>query len=935
MPLTAGTRIGPYEVVSLLGVGGMGEVYRARDARLGRDVALKVLPDLFAEDAERLARFRREAQVLATLNHPHIAAIYGLEESPAEVGASRPMRALVLELVEGETLAEHIARRAGPSGPSGLPLDEALPIARQIADALEAAHEQGVIHRDLKPANIKITPDGVVKVLDFGLAKLAGPPEGGHYVQNGRSVRLQPDLSQSPTITTPAMMTGVGTILGTAAYMAPEQAKGRPADKRSDVWAFGCVLFEMLTAKRAFEGEDVSDTLAAVLRGEPDWIALPTSMPASITALLRACLTRDRRKRPGDVAAIAFVLDHGSELVRQPPVAGVVPHITQSRSRLLMYSATAAILAIGVTLVGIRLWMPSPTPLPVTRFEIQPPPGDVFPGANSIPRFAVSPDGRSVAFEAGPQGRGPFRLWIRRLASIEAQPLGPPATTSDVAIQSMFWFPDGRTLGFFDEINHKLKQIDVQSGVVQSLVDVQGNQFGGSVNGDGTILFSSVATKGLLRVSSNGGIPAQVTTLDSARHETMHLWPRFLPDGRHFLYHVQTQERGDWGVYAGSLDSPDRTLVVRSEAMAEFAPPDRLLYVRGDSLVADTMDMNTFQPAGQPVLVAQPVFATPQGRVGFSVSNTGVLVHATGGVLTSGGGLARVLTWIDRDGREEPVGAPVRSYTYPRISPDGTRLALDIRDQENDIWVWDFLRKTLSRLTFGPSFDRSPVWTPDGKRIIFASGTPLNLFSTAADGTGTPERLGESTNDQLPSAVSPNGAQIVFNENTGAASQDLRTLALDAGHRVKTLLQIPSAQRNGTISPDGRWMAYESFESGQAEIFVRPYPDIEKGRWQVSTNTGRQPVWARDGRELFYVSLDTLMAVRVESAQAWTASTPRALFPLPSFNTVRATGVTYDISPDGRRFLVLKPTANEQAASAHPVVIQNWLEELKRLAPAN
>jgi Tol biopolymer transport system component len=923
MTLSPGTRLGAYEIAALIGAGGMGEVYRARDTRLNRDVALKVLPEVFAADPDRLARFKREAQLLASLNHPHIAVIHGLEDS-LSTGSGQAVQALVLELVDGETLADRIAR-------SPIPLDEALPIAKQIAEALEAAHEQGIIHRDLKPSNVKVTADGAVKVLDFGLAKLTDTAG----VMSGVS---RPEVTASPTITSPAMMTGMGTIIGTAAYMAPEQAKGRPADKRSDVWAFGCVLYEMLAGKRAFEGEDVSDTLAAVLRGEPDWSALPRELPASITAVLRASLQRDRKKRPADAAAVTFVLDHASELA---PTAA--PHAAASkerRPRLLAVAGVAAVAAAAVTLIAMRLLTPAPQNMEVTRFLIDPPPGGAFTGSNLIPRFAVSPDGRSVAFEAGPSG-GPFMLWVRRLDSVDAQPLRLTEVAQNNSIQGLFWFADGRTIGFFDESNGKLKKVDAQTGAIQTLAGVTSNQFAGSANADGTIIYSSAATKGIIKVSSTGGSPAQVTTVDSTRQELMHLWPWFLPDGRHFLYLSAPADRREWAIFVGSLDSAERRLLVHADSMAEFAPPDQLLYVQGDTLFTHTMDMGGLQLVGEPVLVTQPTFVTPQGRAGFSVSNTGVLVHATGPGLLGGGGAIRSLTWVSRDGKEESIGAPDRSYVYPRISPDGTRVALDTRDADNDIWVWHFVRQTLTRLTFSPEFDRFPVWTVDSRRVLFSSGSGAdqNLFAVAADGTGTPERLTNSPNAPAPTSTSPDGAQVVFHENAGMGTQ-LNLVELGGSHRVEPLAHSrPGTKRNGMISPDGRWIAYESDESGRFEIYVRPYPDVQAGRWQVSTDGGVRPVWNPNSRELFYASTDnSLMLVRVEAAQSWLGSTPERLFSNPNLSSPAGlAGLSYDISPDGRRFLILKLKSSQETTSdpVQLLVVQNWHEEVKRLVPAN
>jgi serine/threonine-protein kinase len=649
---------------------------------------------------------------------------------------------------------------------------------------------------------------------------------------------------------------------------------------------------------------------------------------------------RDRRKRPADVAAIVFVLDHGADLARPPAPVGLTAAAARTaRTRVVAVSIGAALAGIVAAFVAVSLLTPAAAPAPITRFAISPPSGQVFPGGNAIPRFAVSPDGRSVAFEAGPIGKGPFHIWVRRLDRLDAEPLRLTEAVQDGAIQGMFWFPDGRMIGYFDEPNGKVKKVDVETGAVQSLADVMSNQLAGSANEQGTVIYSSSGTKGILRIPSKGGTPAPVTNVSSERQEVSHLWPRFLPDGRHFVYLAVTKDRQQWAIYAGSLDGQEPALLVRADGMPEFTPPDQLLYVRGDSLFAQTMDMDAVRLVGELSLVLQPVFVTGQGRAGVSVSNTGVLVHAVGpGVAGGSGGAIRTLTWIGRDGREEPIEAPSRPYNYLRISPDGTRVALDSRDGDNDLWIWDFSRKTLTRLTFSPSSERSPVWTPDSNRIVFSSGLggPGNLFYVAANGTGMPERLTETTDGQVPSSITPDGRQVLFNTSIRGADVDLMTVDLDPPHRVRTLLDSPGLQRTPMVSPDGRWLAYESIESGEAQIYVRPYPDIAAGRWQVSTNGGTRPLWARNGRELFYVAPDSgLMALSVEAGQSWIARGPVRLFTSTDLNVPILAGLTYDVSPDARRFLVLKRLRDDITDRTQLVVVQNWFEELKRLAPAN
>jgi eukaryotic-like serine/threonine-protein kinase len=895
--LAPGTRLGAYAVVSLLGEGGMGEVYRARDIKLNRDVALKVLPDAFALDADRLARFKREAQVLASLNHPHIAHIYGLEGQDGRDGS--PL-AIVMELVEGPTLADRIAQGL-------ISIDEALPIAKQIADALEAAHERGVIHRDLKPANIKLRPDGMVKVLDFGLAKALEP-----------AVAMSPQVTNSPTITTPAMMTGVGTILGTAAYMAPEQAKGRPADRRSDVWAFGCVLFEMLTGRRAFEGEDVSDTLAAILRGDPNWQALPRQTPSPIDTLLRKCLEKDASRRLGSMSTAQFLLSQASGA---PPVAKV--SVVNWRERALWIVALA-VLVTGATLAVARR-QADDIPLPVIQFQVEPPPGEFFNGAQGAPRFSVSPDGQAVVFDSSLPGKRDH-LWMRRLDSPVLQPLRATETASvqGLAVQGTFWSADSRYIGFFDEPAARLKKLDVRTGAVQNVIDVPGNQYGGTWNTADIILFASSETRGLQRVSPNGGTPVQVTSLDKSQQDTSHLWPVFLPDGRHFLYHVIATGRRP-AVYLGLLNSPTRTKLVESDFAAQFAPPDTLLYVRGQSLLAQRLDLEKGVLRGTPVLVAESVLGTNMGRLSLSASNTGVIVYANG---TPDVGRMQ-LTWFDRSGNSKvPVGPPIGSAGL-RLAPDGRRVAIaDIAAGATlpDIWIYDADRDVNSRLTTNPAVDSSPVWSPDGSRLVFRSnrGQVNGLYEVPASGAVS-ERLllqVETAILLVPLDWSSDGRLLIFKRG-----RDIWVMPMDGDHKPVPYLTTPFNEAEATLSPNGQWVAYVSDEAGTNQVFVQSFPDPLGGKVQVSSKGGARPRWSRSGRELFYLTLDgVLTAVPVTTNGRFSAGQAAPLFQTPLSLTANQNVATYDVSADGQRFLLSVP--RELAKSPPLNVVMNWASRI-------
>ena len=915
MALTPGSRVGAYEILSALGAGGMGEVYRAHDSRLKRDVALKILPDSFADDPDRLARFEREAQVLASLNHPNIAHIHGLEESGG-------VRALVMELVEGEDLARRIARRP-------IPLDEALPIAKQIAEALAAAHEQGIIHRDLKPANIKVRPDGTVKVLDFGLAKLVEPPGVEHQAS---------DSSRSPTMTSPAMMTGVGMILGTAAYMAPEQARGKPADKRSDIWAFGAVLYQMLTGRRAFAGEDLPDTLANVLKSAPEWNALPADVPSHVRLLIQRCLAKDRRERMSDMSVALFVMTEPS-LAAEHPGTLAPSHLRTRRShwrRLVM--PTAAAVVVGAA-VGTGVWLATRPSTPrVTRFALSPTGAAALALDQVSIDLAITRDGRQIVYKG--TGTNGNQFFVRALDQLEPTPLIRLGTP-----KAPFLSPDGQWIGFVDiGSSVGLKKVNITGGAVLPICGLDGQSRGATWSDDGSIIFAtSLPSTGLQRVSSAGGEPTVLTTPDGQRGESDHLWPQFLPGSRAVLFTITTTKGGIETSQVAVLDlrtGAQKTLL-RDGSQAQFVPSGHLVYAAAGTLRAVAFDLDRLEAIGTPVPVLPQVVTLPTGVAEFDIARNGTLAYISGGV---GAAPARTLVWVDRQGHEEAIrAAPARSYVAPRLSPDGTRVALEVRDQENDIWVWDFLRETLTRVTFDPGIDRAPAWTPNGS-LVFGSqrgGGASSLFMRAADGSGAIERLTQSGNIQLPSAVSPDGRHVIFGEGSVATTSDVMMLTLDKDHRVQPLVQTPFFEDNGEISPDGRWLAYQSNDSGQLQISVRPFPDVNNGHWQVSTGGGIQPLWARNGEELFYlVPNGALMGVRVEPGTTWRAAAPTtvlngqfvggALFPgAPVLSR------TYDASPDGKRFLMIKEAgvAGPAVAPASIVVVENWLEELKRLVP--
>jgi len=901
-----GRKIGVYQLQTLLGAGGMGEVYRARDSKLGRDVAIKILPRAFTRDHDRLTRFEREARMLAALNHPHIGAIYGLEETTQATGAGQAtLPALVLELVEGPTLADRLT--AGP-----LAVHEALPLARQIAEALEAAHEKGIIHRDLKPANIKITADGMVKVLDFGLAKV--------FAEEA----TRPDPSQSPTLSVHGTREGV--ILGTAAYMSPEQARGQPVDKRTDIWAFGCVVFEMLTGRAPFAGNTVSDLIAAILERQPDWQALPRSTPERIRDLLRRCLQKEPKQRLRDAGDAVNEID---DALTVPLLdVGGSPRVSPP-TPILMTGA----LIVGGLVTGALLWIAKPSapivPARVARFVLASDDADALEPSGLDRDLAISPDGTRLVYIAGGPGRG--LIVTRTLARLDSATLVDRGTP-----RSPFFSPDGEWVGFFERAG-VLKKISTTGGPVTDVSRSIGGAGRGAIWGpDDRIVFAtSDPATGLCRVPAQGGETEVLTRPDTAHGEVDHIWPEILPGGDAVLFTI---------VSAGSINTAQvavldlatgvRKILIRGATHAQYVPTGHLIYASAGSLHAVRFDLDRLEVTGEPVSVAERVAITADGGVNAVISPDGTLAYVRPG--TQGG--ARELVWVRRDGREDATAAPPRAYAYPRVSPDGTRVALEVADQERDIWVWNFARETLIRLTDNPGRDGFPLWTRDSQRIIFGSARSAftNLFWRAADGTGSVDRLTESRKIQFPYSISPDGTRVVFREDDPETGLDIAMTSLRGEPATAPLIRTPFDELNGEISPDGRWLAYQSTESGQDEIYVRPFPNVNDGRWDVSSGGGTRPLWARNGQELFYLAPDGLNVVAIEGGSSFKAARPIRLIERRYFAETAFIGRTYDVSPDGQRFLMIRPSGGgvKDTARSSIVIVQGWFEELKRLAPA-
>jgi serine/threonine protein kinase len=886
-----GKTLGHYEITSQLGKGGMGEVYQARDRRLGRDVAIKVLPEEFAKDADRVARFQREAKLLASLNHTNIAAIYGLEEAE---GANF----LVLERVEGETLADRI--KAGPP-----PIEESLRLALQITEALEAAHEKGVIHRDLKPANIKITPDGKVKVLDFGLAKAFA----------GEQAEL--NLSNSPTLSDLATQQGV--ILGTAAYMSPEQARGKSVDKRADIWALGCILYEMLTGRQTWYGATVTDIIASALAKDPDYAKLPPNLHPDIRRLLSRCLQKDPAERfrdAGDVRVeIKQILADPAGLLVQP---GTMAEPLSRTGTILAWAAVA--LVLGLIIAGAAVWMLKPSePRQVMRFEYELPEGQEFSNLN-YPALAISPDGKQFVYSTA---KGLYLRSVDELA--EKLVAGTQGSTSQP-----FFSPDGKWIGYFSVSEMKLKKIEVNGGAPVALCGI--TPYGVNWGADNTILVGR-SPGDLMRVSANGGTPEPLVKTSSM----ISLLPQSLPDGKSVLY---TSGAPQPRIVAQSLISGERKELFAGMA-ARYLSTGHIVYglQNNNNLFAVPFDVDKLETTGGAIPMVEGVLSP----VHYAVSDSGTLVYIPGASSMSN---LRTLVWVDRKGKEEPLPAQAGDYFAPKISPDGTKVALTVSaGDKTDIWIWDILRGTMTRLTFN-EHSAYPLWTRDGKRIAFSSyefktGLLADVFWKAADGTGNDEKLGSAPKRALlPWSWSKDEKYLALfeAEMSEGINYDIGTLSMEGNRQRKPLLNQKYIEFQPKVSPDGKWMAYASNESGQLEIYVRPFPEVNSGRWQVSTSGGATPLWSPDGRELFYLNNNAAIRVSVETEPTFKAGKPETLFKGTYVELSTNDGQPWDISPDGKRFLMMKPLAATDAlpAAGSPrkiTVVVNWLEELKQRVP--
>lgn len=912
MTLNAGTKLGTYEIVELLGAGGMGEVYRARDPKLKRDVAIKVLPNEFSRDAERLSRFQREAEVLASLNHPQIAAIYDL----VQFGDSR---ALVLELVEGETLANRIAR-------GSIPVNECLEMAKQIAEALEAAHEKGVTHRDLKPANIKITPRGAIKVLDFGLAKVV-PQEGSGI-----------DSSQAPTR---PLKTGEGVILGTIGYMSPEQARGKPMDKRTDIWAFGCLVYEMLTGRSAFAGETISDTIAAILHRDPEWIALPDNTPPSIRRLLQRCLQKDPKLRLHDIADARIEIDDISRLQAAPPDAALSTDARSAAARRTFASPkTAWVLATVATVLFVLsaaaaavMWSRSiaaPTPA-LTRLMITMPSGQAIESGRFQP-LALSPDGKLFVYAATLDG-GQTRLYLRPLDEVAANPI--PATEG---ASTPFFSPDGRWLAFY--ANGSLMKVSVAGGAPLTICKSPPVWSASWGENDKIVFATTGSSSGLWLVSANGGDAAQITKPNA--DEAEHGYPQLLSDGQHVLFSVRRDN--EW--HLALLDTNNNEWRVLGNGRiigegAQYLPTGHLVYAQSGGLVVTPFDPSNGNLDQPPVPLLERIQTSRFGGTYFAFAPaTGTLVYVPAGTTVA----ERTLLRVDRDGRAAALIEARGAYEYPALSPDGRRIAVTITSLTgSDIWIIDLDRGTRPRLTSGDT-SAFPVWGP-ASRVAFQSTAPgpWNLFSKALDGT-SPQPIFKTTTggaaataglDLLPgtlptlSGASPqfpvswarDGSTLAFHERKPNGERDIWVVS--PGGDPAPFLITPFDERLPQLSPDSKWLAYVSDEGGHNDVYVQPYPGPGP-KSLVSTDGGTDPVWSKDGRELFYRRGDQMMSVTVSTGTEFTAARPQRLFDMHF--EAGDNGPNYDVSPDGKWFVV--PRSDRVPAAAEIHVVLNWFAEI-------
>ena len=874
----------------------MGEVYRARDTRLDRTVAIKVLPEHVAADSQSKQRFEREAKTLAALSHPHICPVF-------DVGSQGGIDFLVMEHLEGETLEQRLKRGAPP-------LPQALQIVTQIAEALAAAHRAGIVHRDLKPGNIMLTKAGA-KLLDFGLAKL-------------RPFVIE--YSEQPTQDRP--ITAHGTIVGTLHYMAPEQLEGREADSRTDVFAFGTVLYEILTGKRAFDGQTEASVIASIMGSEPPTLsALQPLTPQPLDRLVRKCLRKNPDARWQSVHDVADELHWIAELPPHSPALAAEPAPSVQRSRVQYVWPTVAIILATAALIGTVRFMrgapTSPSIAPSVRFTVGPPERGQLPPQNTLPamHLAVSPDGTMVAF-SGTDAAGSSGLWIRNLD----RPVPTPLAGTENASWP-FWSPDNRVLGFF--VGGRLMKVAVSGGPAQSVAEAEPLGVG-AWSPRGVILFTN-GPGPLYRISDRGGTATVATELNLAAGEVTHGLPNFLPDGEHYLFLARSSKPQDTAVYVAALNTRERKRVLLASSGAVYVQPGYVLFHRDGTLMAQPFDVARLEVSGEAVPVVEGLqFDSVNRAASFAASHTGVLAYRTGI-----GASPRMLVSVTRSGQELPLALPQRGYQQPRISPDGRLISVQIEERENQIWIYDTIRETLTRLTFQGSQNETAVWTPDAKRLTYYSnqaGGPLNLFWQAVDGSSRPERLTTNRLNQSPMSWSPDGLRLAYTE-ANAPDRDIWVLDMTDG-KSAPFIKTPFTEGGAQFSPDGRWIAYASNESGRGEVYVQPYPG-PGGKWQISTGGGSEPMWNRNGRELFYRSGDRMMAVPVSTGEVFSSGRPELLFER-RYVAIQfpQTFQYYDVDAKGQRFVMVKET-EQSPSTTHINIVLNWFAELKRLVPTN
>ena len=887
-----GTQLGHYEILSPLGKGGMGEVWRARDSKLGREVAIKTLPEEFAKDEERLARFEREAKLLASLNHPNIAAIYGLEED-------NDTRFLVLELVEGDTLAERLKRGA-------IPVEESLTLAIQIAEALEAAHEKGVIHRDLKPANIKVTPDGKIKVLDFGLAKSVGRGDAGA------------DLSGAQTVT--AIETEEGFLRGTPAYLSPQQLRGEEADRQADVWAFGCVLYEMLAGTRPFRGDTLFDMFAKIRETEPDWDKPPLKHP-TIRQVLGRCLEKNPKDRWHDIADVRIdierIADRGG--LHVPGLSGQTGGPFWRRAAPLL---VASMVVTGIVVGAVAWVLDSEPPRQPVRFTVSLPSNVAL---SAYTPLAMSPDGGRIVY--GVSSEGQLDLYLQSFDQLEPTLLAESAGYP-------FFSHDGAWVGYLDIPDSTLSKVSILGGPAAKICELQ-NPFrftGASWGPDETIIFAG--STGLLRVPAAGGVPEALTTPNPGEQ---HHWPEILPDGRAVLFTISSEEVAtDDRIAVLNLETGSHEILIENGSHPRFAATGHIVYELDGSLRAAPFVPDQLEVIGDPVAVLDGLAIDHQLRLTkYGISRNGSLVYVSGG---SGGNDEFTHVWVDRQGNETPLTAPRRTYLpFKKISPDGTKVAVSIATstEDSDVWIWNLTEETMMRLTFDPGYDMDPIWTAAGDRVVFMSlrdGEAYNLFWKSADGTGEVERLTRtSPNTQNLGSISPDDKTLFFTEVGTNTRADLRLVPIEGDGLSEVILQTEFNEFNPEISPDGRWLAYVSSESNQLEVYVSPFPDFGSGKWQISTDGGMGPRWGPDQGELFYWNRkeQRLMAVPIRTDDTFAAGSPEGLFSLtPYYHDA----IDYD-TVDGQRFLLTKRVITSDETPVRLDVVLNWFNELKERVP--